>query len=75
MGTKGVLIAVLTAALLYILFVADPGVAANSDTSVSSVSVDCVTAIEQQYSPGWADLNPVQRFAIGMRAASCEGGK
>ena len=68
MDSKSVLLVVLVVLFLYLWM---GGIAA--DAPVSS-SVDCVTAIEQRYSPVWADLNKVQRFAIGMRAATCEGG-
>lgn len=68
MDSKGVVLMVLVVLLLYLWM---GGVAADAPVSAE---VDCVTAIEQRYSPVWADMNRAQRFAVGMRAAACEGG-
>lgn len=32
---------------------------------------DCVAAIQAQYSGQWANMNQLQRAAVGLQAASC----
>lgn len=46
----------------------------NAATTAPSAG-NCVQALQAQYSAQWAEMNTVQRAMVGLRAASCEGGR
>ena len=47
----------------------------NASTTTAAPAGNCLQSIQAQYSAQWAEMNQVQRAIVGLRAASCEGGK
>lgn len=69
---NNIVIVIMVAALLYALM----GSTGNAATTTSAQSGgNCLQSIQAQYSSQWAEMNTVQRAMVGLRAASCEGGR
>lgn len=47
----------------------------NAATTTTQNGQGCLQALQAQYSAQWAEMNTVQRAMVGLRAASCEGGR
>lgn len=48
---------------------------AGNAATTSTPSGNCLQTLQAQYSGQWAEMNTVQRAVVGLRAASCEGGR
>ena len=60
--------------LALVLYALSSG-AGNASTTTAAPAGNCLQSIQAQYSAQWAEMNTVQRAMVGLRAASCEGGK
>lgn len=69
--TNNTLIIIILAIVLYVLATGT----GNAATTSAPSNGNCLQSIQQQYAPHWADMNQVQRAIVGLRAASCEGGR
>ena len=69
--SNNTVIIVIVAAVLYIMATG----AGNAATTTAQGGQGCLQSIQAQYSGQWAEMNTVQRAMVGLRAASCEGGK
>lgn len=61
--------------LLALTLYALSGGTGNAATTSTSSAGDCLQSIQAQYAGQWAEMNTVQRAVVGLRAASCEGGR
>ena len=48
---------------------------AGNAATTTAPSGNCLQTLQAQYAGQWAEMNQVQRAIVGLRAASCEGGK
>lgn len=71
MNNNNIIYILILAAVLYML-ASGTGNAATTSTSSAG---DCLQTLQAQYAGQWAEMNTVQRAVVGLRAASCEGGR
>ena len=61
--------------IIGLLVLALYALSSGAGNAATTPSGNCLQTVQAQYSGQWAEMNTVQRAVVGLRAASCEGGR